>query len=86
EVNLRTPVAGKRVLLLGAGGAARGALLPFLGARPVELVIANRHVEKARALAAQLAAHGRISACAYGELERRGRFDLVINATSASLT
>jgi shikimate dehydrogenase len=82
EVNLRTPLAGKRVLLLGAGGAARGALLPFLGARPAELVIANRHVEKARALAA----HGRISACTYGELERMGRFDLVINATSASLT
>nr|WP_205194758.1 shikimate dehydrogenase [Burkholderia sp. Ax-1719] len=86
EVNLHAPLAGKRVLLLGAGGAARGALLPFLGARPVELVIANRHVEKARALASQLSSQGALTACAYGELDRLGRFDLVVNATSASLT
>ncbi|VWD34406.1 Shikimate 5-dehydrogenase [Burkholderia lata] len=86
EVNLHAPFAGKRVLLLGAGGAARGALLPFLGAGPAELVIANRDVEKARALAWQLAPYGPITACAYGELDRMGRFDLVVNATSASLT
>jgi shikimate dehydrogenase len=86
EVNLRAPLAGKRVLLLGAGGAARGALLPFLGAGPAELVMVNRHVDKAQALASQLAQHGPIMACAYGELSRMGRFDLVVNATSASLT
>jgi shikimate dehydrogenase len=86
EVNLHAPLEGKRVLLLGAGGAARGALLPFLAARPAELVIANRHVDKARALASQVATHGAITACTYGELERMGRFDLVVNATSASLT
>ncbi|MBB3258417.1 shikimate dehydrogenase [Paraburkholderia bannensis] len=86
EVNLHAPLAGKRVLLLGAGGAARGALLPFLGAHPAELVIANRRVDKARALTSQLSSHGAIAACTYGELERMGRFDLVINATSASLT
>lgn len=86
EVNLHAPLRGKRVLLLGAGGAARGALLPFLDAGPAELVIANRHVDKARALASQGAAHGSVSACAYADLERMGRFDLVVNATSASLT
>ncbi|QGZ65187.1 shikimate dehydrogenase [Paraburkholderia acidisoli] len=86
EVNLHAPLAGKRVLLLGAGGAARGALLPFLGACPAELVIANRHVDKAQRLASQVAAQGPVLACAYGELERLGRFDLVVNATSASLT
>jgi len=86
EVNLELPMAGRRVLLLGAGGAARGALLPFLSARPIELVIVNRHVDKGQALAAQVAARGPIVACGYGELEAMGRFDLVVNATSASLT
>jgi shikimate dehydrogenase len=85
EVNLELPMAGRRVLLLGAGGAARGALLPFLSARPIELVIANRHVDKGQALAAQVAARGPIVACGYGDLEAMGRFDLVVNATSASL-
>lgn len=86
EMNLHASLAGKRVLLLGAGGAARGALLPFLGARPAELVIVNRHVEKARALASHLAQYGPITACTYGELDQIGHFDLVVNATSASLT
>ncbi|MBR8058809.1 shikimate dehydrogenase [Burkholderia dolosa] len=86
EVNLRVPIAGKRVLLLGAGGAARGALLPFIEARPAELVIANRDVDKARALAAQVAGRGPLVVGSYAELTRMGRFDLVVNATSASLT
>ncbi|CAB3798042.1 Shikimate dehydrogenase (NADP(+)) [Paraburkholderia ultramafica] len=86
EVNLGLPMAGKRVLMLGAGGAARGALLPFLSARPIELVLVNRHVDKAQALAAQLSARGPILACGYGDLEAMGRFDLAVNATSASLT
>jgi shikimate dehydrogenase len=42
EVNLHQPMAGKRVLILGAGGAARGALLPFVAARPAELVVTRR--------------------------------------------
>ncbi|MBN3751406.1 shikimate dehydrogenase [Paraburkholderia sp. Tr-20389] len=87
EVNLGVPLAGKRVLMLGAGGAARGALLPFLAASPVELVIANRDVSKAEALAAQTGARGRaLRACGYGDLATAGPFDLVVNATSASLT
>ncbi|AOJ35571.1 shikimate dehydrogenase [Burkholderia metallica] len=86
EVNLRLPMAGKRVLLLGAGGAARGALLPFLDAAPAEMVIANRDVDKARALAAQVAGRGPLVASSYANLARMGRFDLVVNATSASLT
>jgi shikimate dehydrogenase len=86
EVNLGLPMAGKRVLLLGAGGAARGALLPFLAALPAELVIANRNVDKARALVKQVAGRGSLVASSYGELACMGRFDLVVNATSASLT
>jgi shikimate dehydrogenase len=86
EINLGLPMSGKRLLMLGAGGAARGALLPFLEANPAELVIANRDVAKAQALAAQVAGRGAVVACGYADLEAMGRFDLVVNATSASLT
>ena len=86
EINQGLPMSGKRVLMLGAGGAARGALLPFLEAKPAELVIANRDVAKAQALAAQVAGRGAVVACGYADLEAMGRFDLVVNATSASLT
>ncbi len=82
--NLDCPLNGKRVLLLGAGGAARGALLPFLEQLPATLVIANRTLDKARALAEEAATHGPVSACGYADLEGQ-RFDIVFNATSASL-
>ncbi|RQS21330.1 shikimate dehydrogenase [Burkholderia sp. Bp8998] len=85
EINLGRPMAGKRVLMLGAGGAARGALLPFLAAGPAELVIANRDVDKARALSGPAAGRGPLLACGYTDLAAMGRFDLVVNATSASL-
>lgn len=85
EVNLGLPLAGRRVLLLGAGGAARGALLPFLAAGPSQLVIANRDLGKARSLASQVGHRDAVRACGYGELGALGRFDLVVNATSASL-
>ena len=86
EVNLSLPMAGKRVLVLGAGGAARGALLPFIAARPAELVIANRDIAKVKALVEQVASSGPLATCGYGDLEGMGQFDLVVNATSASLT
>ena len=86
EVNLGLPLAGRRVLMLGAGGAARGALLPFLAAGPAELVLANRDLDKAAALARHVSPKGRVRACGYAALEASGRFDLVVNATSASLT
>jgi shikimate dehydrogenase len=85
QSNLGVPLAGKRVLLLGAGGAARGALLPFIEASPAELVIANRHVDRAQALASQVDAGHAPLACGYADLDKLGRFDLVVNATSASL-
>ncbi|WP_070107049.1 shikimate dehydrogenase [Burkholderia plantarii] len=86
EVNLGVPLAGRRVLMLGAGGAAHGALLPFLAAGPAELVIANRDVSKGEALVAQVGSRdAALRACRYGDLAAMGRFDLVVNATSASL-
>jgi shikimate dehydrogenase len=77
-------IVGRRVLLLGAGGAARGVILPLLGHRPQELVIANRTAATADALVASFGSHGvPVSACEFAALA--GRFDIIINATSASL-
>ncbi len=75
-------IAGKRVLLLGAGGAARGAIVPLLGERPAQLVIANRTRATADALVQRFAGES-LSACEFADLD--GQFDLVVNATSASL-
>jgi shikimate dehydrogenase len=86
KVNLNLPMSGKRVLILGAGGAVRGALRPFLAARPAELVVVNRDIAKVKALVAQIIAGGPLLACGYGDLEAMGQFNLVVNATSASLT
>jgi len=81
--NAGVAIAGKRVLLLGAGGAARGVILPILEQGPAELVIANRTVAKAQELATYFAQHGPVSARAFAALQ--GPFDIIINATSASL-
>jgi len=81
--NLGVALAGKQVLMLGAGGAARGTLLPFLAQGPAALVIANRTVPKALALA-EAAADPRVVGCGYRDIADR-RFDVVVNATSASL-
>jgi len=83
--NLGCPLKGQRVLMLGAGGAARGALLPILAEQPALLVVANRTVEKAQALANIGAGQGPVRGCGYTELEGQA-FDVVFNATSASLT
>jgi shikimate dehydrogenase len=84
--NLNTPLRGKRVLMLGAGGAARGALLPFLAQQPAQLVIANRSLGKAQELVriAMASSAGPVRGCTYQDLEGQA-FDLVFNATSASL-
>ena len=82
--NLDFPIAGKRVLLMGAGGAARGVLLPLLAQAPAELAIANRTASRALDLQEQFAVFGRVSARDYSDLAGQ-QFDLVINATSSSL-
>ncbi len=81
----RLTLEGKRILLLGAGGAARGVVLPLLQQRPVELFIANRTQAKAEELAARFSMSGAVRGGGYEALEGR-RFDLVINATAASLS
>ncbi len=83
--NLGFAMAGRRVLLLGAGGAVRGVLRPLLLQRPATLVIANRTVEKGHTLAGQFAEHGPVRAIGFDGLAELGGFDLVVNATSASL-
>jgi shikimate dehydrogenase len=79
--NLGRAVAGTRVLLMGAGGAAQGVLEPLMQARPARLVIANRSPDKARTLAQR---YGASAGGGYGELQGQ-QFDLLIYASSAGL-
>jgi shikimate dehydrogenase len=85
EANLGFALVANRVLLLGAGGAARGVVAPLMEKHPVTLVIANRTVEKARELAQQFRRLGSCAAVGYDELTNR-QFDLIINATSAGIS
>jgi shikimate dehydrogenase len=79
-------LAGRLILLLGAGGAARGVVMPLLGQRPRELVIANRTPERAQEIAALFGeADGIVRGCGFEALTD-GPYDIVINATSTSLT
>jgi shikimate dehydrogenase len=82
--NLKMSVAGKRVLMLGAGGAARGALAPLLEAKPVLLTLINRTVEKAKLLNQRFGSLGPLVSGGYADIGP-AKFDVVINATSASL-
>jgi shikimate dehydrogenase len=82
--NQRVVIAGRRLLLLGAGGAARGVLAPLLGLRPSALTIVNRNVRRAEELVAAFAGFGAIRALPYERLGAES-FDIVINATAASL-
>ena len=87
-VNLGRSLAGQRILLLGAGGASRGVIAPLLAEKPGVLVIANRSSDKAQQLAAtfaDLAAGAALTGGAFAQLAGQ-QFDIVINATSASLS
>jgi len=84
EQNLSWPLAGKRVLLLGAGGAVRGVIQPLLASSPAALHIANRTVSKAQLLADEFADIGKITASGFSDIEP-GQFDIIINGSAASL-
>ncbi|XKH60714.1 shikimate dehydrogenase [Halomonas sediminis] len=79
----RLELAGKRILVLGAGGAVRGLLEPLLQKAPSEVVIANRTAAKAQQLADDFTDLGKLQGGGYEDIQ--GTFDLVINGTSASL-
>jgi shikimate dehydrogenase len=83
--NLGLAINDTRILLLGAGGAARGVLGPLLGAAPEYLEIANRDGARAKQLADEFATLGDIRGCGFDAITATGHFDLVLNATSASL-
>ncbi|OLQ81267.1 shikimate dehydrogenase [Photobacterium proteolyticum] len=78
-------LAGKRILLIGAGGAARGVILPILAQQPELLVVTNRTLAKAEQLAELFSGYGNIDAVALEALEEPN-FDVIINSTSAGLS
>ena len=88
ESNAGVAIAGREVLVAGAGGAASGVLGPFIEARPRRIVVANRTPGKARMLVERHAAlasqHGvELTSCELGAIP--GAFDIVVNATAASM-
>ncbi|CAB3749787.1 shikimate dehydrogenase [Paraburkholderia solisilvae] len=89
EVNLGVPLNGARVLLLGAGGAARGVILPMLERAPRRLTIVNRTAAKADALVAQFAQAARDAGCALtgggAQAVETDAYDVIVNATAGSL-
>jgi len=80
--NLNFAIKNKRILLMGAGGAARGVILPLLAEAPASLTVANRTVAKAAALHEHFSS---IETCGYQDLAGK-QFDLIINATSSGLS
>lgn len=81
--NLGLDLAGKRILILGAGGAVRGILSPLLAENPQSIFVVNRTLEKAKTLADRFS----IQATDYQTLNegKESPFFLIINATSSSL-
>lgn len=84
-INQGISLANSRILILGAGGASRGIISPLMDQSPAQLVIANRSEEKANTLSHEFSELGKITACGYDAIENK-QFDLILNATSASLT
>jgi len=83
-VNLRQPLAGARIVVLGAGGAARGILGPLLNEKPASVTLANRTQERADEVVAKFGGADLV-ARTFAELAEQPPFDVLINATSAGL-
>ncbi len=82
--NHQVALKGQRILVIGAGGAVRGILQPFLSQQPDAITLVNRTFEKAQILAKGFSEFGNISACEFTQLDEP--FDVIINGTSASLS
>jgi shikimate dehydrogenase len=83
QANLGFTLQGAEVLLLGAGGAARGVLGPLLECAPRRIVIANRTAATARTLAQRFASLGKVESASLAEIPA-APYALVLNATSTS--
>jgi shikimate dehydrogenase len=83
--NLDVQFKDKKILVLGAGGAVRGVLVPLLRTRPTVVVLANRTAERARELAREFRHIGPAEGCGFGDDLKGRHFDVVINGTAASL-
>lgn len=81
--NLGLKLEDANILILGAGGATRGIISPLLDADPKTVMIANRTISKAQALADHFSSQGPVSACRFQDVGTLPMYDLVINATSA---
>lgn len=77
-------IANKRILIIGAGGAARGVILPLLEHKPAEIVIVNRTAQKAQDLAQLFADYGNVSGYGFDTLPV-SNYSLVVNSTSSSM-
>lgn len=82
---LKWEVKNKHILMLGAGGAAKGVLYMLLQQEPAQITVANRTASKALKLSEQYAAYGEVIGCGFSDISLNEKYDLVINATSASL-
>jgi len=83
--NKRRALASQRILLLGAGGAARGVIAPLLAVNPSVVHIANRTASKAQDLVELFDDLGPVSASGYEDLSELKEFDVIINATTLSM-
>lgn len=83
--NLKIRIQDQNVLLLGAGGAARGVLEPLLALTPARLTIANRSLDRANALARDFTSFGKIEVVSYTQISNES-YQLIINATAAGLS
>jgi shikimate dehydrogenase len=83
--NLGVSLAGKRVLICGAGGATRGAILPIAAQKPALIAVANRSADKAHGLKADFTALANLQTGGYEDLAGES-FDVVLNATSTGLS
>ncbi len=84
-VNLGIELAGKDILILGAGGAVRGILGPLYAAKIGRLIVANRTLSRASQLQQEMAEHAVFDVCGFDELDEIPPTDIVINATSAGV-